>query len=69
MHDSENVAMTKRKKLELIKRDKEKELLFAPTKEQAKTFAYLITPEIKKYFADEQVQKDFANWQEKRDSA
>ena len=39
------------------------------SKEQADALAYRITPEIKKFFADEQVQKEFAEWKKKRGSA
>jgi len=61
--------MTNKEKHEMTERNKKLGLIFVPTKEQAKTFAYLITPEIKKYFADEQVQKDFIEWQNEQVSA
>ena len=69
MHDSECATMTNKEKLELTEHNKKHDLIFVPTKEQAKMLASLITPEIKKYFADEQVQKDFAEWQEKQNTA
>ena len=61
--------MTNREKLELTERNKKLGLIFVPTKEQAKMFAHLVVPEIKKYFANEQIQKDFAKWQEEHNSA
>ena len=36
---------------------------FTPTQEQIDMFARRLTPEIKKFFADEQIQKEFAEWQ------
>ena len=38
---------------------------FTPTQAQIDTFARRLAPEIKKFFADEQIQKEFAKWQEK----
>ena len=55
--------MTNKEKLELTERNKKLGLIFAPTKEQANMFAFFITADIKKFFADEQVQKDFTEWQ------
>jgi len=40
-----------------------------PTAEQFSSFVHRITPDIKTFFNDEQVQKEFAEWQEKPDSA
>jgi hypothetical protein len=40
-----------------------------PTKEQFESFAHRIMPDVKAYFDDEQVQKDFAKWQEEQTSA
>jgi hypothetical protein len=42
---------------------------FIPSQEQIDAFARRLTPEIKKFFADEQVQKEFAEWQEERKTA
>jgi hypothetical protein len=43
----------------------EKEPLnFTPTQAQIDAFARRLLPEIKKYFADEEIQKEFAWWQE-----
>jgi len=39
-----------------------------PTTEQFNSFAHRIIPEIKTYFSDEQIQKEFAKWQEKQKS-
>ena len=36
---------------------------FTPTKEQINALACRLLPEIKKFFVDEQVQKEFAYWQ------
>ena len=35
---------------------------FTPTKEQINALACRLLPEIKKFFADEQVQKEFEAW-------
>jgi len=35
---------------------------FTPTKEQINALACRLLPEIKKFFANEQVQKEFAEW-------
>jgi mannose/fructose/N-acetylgalactosamine-specific phosphotransferase system component IID len=69
MHDREDTTMTNKEKLEITNRNKKLGLIFAPTKEQAKMFAHLVMPEIKKYFANEQIQNDFAKWQEEHNSA
>ena len=69
MHDSEGTTMTNKEKLEITERNKKLGLIFAPTKEQAKMFAHLVVPEIKKYFADERVQNNYAKWQEEQNSA
>ena len=61
--------MTNKEKLEITNRNKKLGLIFAPTKEQAKMFAHLVVPEIKRYFADEQVQNDFTKCQEGQNSA
>ena len=37
---------------------------FTPSQAQIDAFARRLTPEIKKFFADEQIQKEFAKWQE-----
>ena len=39
---------------------------FAPSQEQIDAFARRLMPEIKKFFADEQIQKEFAKWQERK---
>jgi hypothetical protein len=39
---------------------------FTPTQEQIDTLARRFMPEIKKFFADEQVQREFAEWQERQ---
>jgi len=39
---------------------------FTPTQEQIDTLARRMIPEIKKFFADEQVQMEFAEWQERQ---
>ena len=41
---------------------------FDPTQTQIDTIARRLMPEIKKYFADEQIQREFAKWQEKRNN-
>ena len=42
---------------------------YAPTKEQIDALARRLMPEIKKFFADEQVQREFAEWQQRQGSA
>ena len=42
---------------------------YTPTKEQINDFARRIMPEIKKFFADESIQQEFAAWKEKHDMA
>ena len=36
---------------------------FTPSQKQIDTFAKCLTPIIQQFFADEQVQKEFAKWQ------
>jgi len=38
------------------------DIKFTPTKEQINALACRLLPEIKKFFADEQVQKEFEAW-------
>jgi len=40
-----------------------------PTQEQIATLAWRLMPEIKRFFADEQVQQEFARWQERKEVA
>jgi len=40
-----------------------------PTKEQIDALARRLMPEIKRFFADEQVQQEFARWQERKEAA
>ena len=42
---------------------------YAPTAEQIDALARRLMPEIKKFFADEQVQQEFAEWQERQSAA
>ena len=42
---------------------------FIPTQMQIDTLARRLMPEIKKYFADEEIQREFAEWQEKHSTA
>jgi len=39
---------------------------FEPTQAQIDALAKRLMPEIKRYFADEQIQRDFADWQKKQ---
>jgi len=39
---------------------------YTPTKEQIDMFARRLTPIIQQFFADEQVQQEFAKWQAKQ---
>ena len=38
---------------------------YTPTQEQIDTFARRMAPVIQQFFADEQIQQEFARWQEK----
>ena len=38
---------------------------FTPSQEQIAALAHRLMPEIKKFFADEQIQKEFAEWKER----
>ena len=42
---------------------------FKPTDEQIDALARRLMPEIKKFFADEQIQREFAEWQKKQKTA
>jgi len=42
---------------------------FTPSQEQIDTLAHRLMPEIKKYFANEQVQRDFEKWKENQKKA
>jgi len=55
--------MTNTEKLKITEKNIELGIIFTPGKSHIDTLAKKFTPEIKKYFADEQVQKDFAEWQ------
>ena len=39
---------------------------FVPTQKQIEMLARRIMPEIKKFFADEQIQREFADWKERQ---
>ena len=43
--------------------------IFTPTQEQMDTLARRLMPEIKKFFADEQIQKEFTEWQERQNAS
>ena len=38
---------------------------YSPSQEQIAALAHRLMPEIKKFFADEQIQKEFAEWKER----
>lgn len=40
---------------------------YTPTQAQIDTFARRLMPEIKRFFADEQIQKEFAEWKERQE--
>ena len=42
---------------------------FTPSQEQIDALAKRFMPEIKRFFADEQVQKEFAQWKEQQATA
>lgn len=42
---------------------------YTPTQAQIETLARRLMPEIKRFFSDEQVQREFAEWQAKHNSA
>ena len=39
---------------------------FIPSDEQIDALARRLTPEIKRFFADDEIQREFAEWKEKR---
>jgi len=41
---------------------------YVPTQLQIETLARRLIPEIKRFFADEQIQREFAEWQAKQNS-
>lgn len=41
---------------------------YTPTQEQIDTFARRLAPEIRKFFADEQIQREFAEWKKKQNA-
>ena len=41
---------------------------FTPSDEQIGALARRLMPEIKKFFADEQIKQEFADWQEKQNA-
>jgi len=43
--------------------------VFVPSRQQIDAFARRLMPEIKKFFADEQVQQEFVRWQENQKTA
>jgi len=55
--------MTNKEKLELTERNIDQGIIFTPNKKQIAMLAQKFTPEIKKYFADEKVQEEFAEWE------
>jgi len=59
----QNVRTTRR-----VSRSRNVRIEFTPSKDQVDTFAYRLMPEIKRYFADERVQKEFADWKNKHNS-
>jgi len=40
--------------------------IFSPTQEQIDALARRLIPEIKRFFADEQIQKEYAKWQQQQ---
>jgi len=42
---------------------------FEPTDEQIHALALRLMPEIKRYFTDEQIQREFTEWQKKQKTA
>ena len=40
--------------------------IFFPTQEQIDALARRLIPEIKKFFADEQIQKEYAEWRQQQ---
>jgi len=43
--------------------------VFVPSQKQIETLALRLMPEIKRYFSDEQIQREFIEWQEKQKAA
>jgi hypothetical protein len=61
--------MEDRKNQKTISAIKNITLIGEPTKEQLETFARRIAHDVRAYFNDEQIQKDFAKWQGEQSTA
>ena len=60
--------MTNKEKLEITSRNKKLGIIFTPKKVQIDHLAHRLTPEIKKYFANEMILKEFAEWDQSHSS-
>ena len=60
--------MKKTKKSGPIQPNKTNPVVFIPTQEQIDTLARRLMPEIKRFFVDPQIRKDFDDWQEKKNT-
>jgi len=69
MLDNEDAVMTNKEKHELTEHNKNADIIFTPNKVHLDKLAHQLTPEIKKYFANEQIQREFAEWVQTRNSS
>ena len=53
------------KKSDLVQPNETNPVVFVPTQEQISALARRLMPEIKRFFVDPQIQKEFADWKEK----
>ena len=60
--------MKKSRKTEPILQTEIEPIDYTPTQSQIDMLARRLMPEIKKFFADENIQKEFAEWQSKHNS-
>lgn len=58
--------MTNIEKQETTERNIKLGVIYSPSKSQINTLAKRFIPEIKKYFADEDVLQEFAEWQNRQ---
>jgi len=56
-------------KLKVISTFKTVTFAVEPSKDQFDTFARRIMPDVKSYFDDEEVQKEFTDWQQEQSTA
>ena len=61
--------MSRSRKKTAVTNDENVPDAFAPSQEQIDAFARRLMPEIKKFFADENIRQEFIEWQDKHNAA